>query len=363
MKHIHATRCAPGLAWLAALLLATHAWAADEPIRWGSSLLNQDADWYNSAEARAVADSVIQYQSPQGGWPKNTDLAKPPRLSSGTAQIDKGLINTLDNGATTKPLRFLARVTHATNQATYRESFLRGIDYLLQAQYPNGGWPQFWPLKKGYSTHITYNDGAMINAMTVLRDTAEGKPPYTFIDEQRREKAAAAVERGVACILNTQIRQDGKPTGWCAQHNPRTLEPAWARSYEPPSIAGGATPDIVDFLMSIEEPSDDVVASIQGAVKWLESVQITGVRLERVRNDDGTADRRLVADPDAEPLWARFYELKTNRPLYVDRDSVFRYKYSELSHERRNGYGYLGTWPAALLNSDYPRWRKKHDLD
>ncbi len=115
--------------------------------------------------------------------------------------------------------------------------------------------------------------------------------------------------------------------------------------------------------MSIESPTDEVIASIEGAVEWLRSVQMKGLRVEQVKNDDGRRDRVLISDPDAPPHWARFYELKTNRPLYLDRDSVFRYDFSEISYERRSGYSYHGTWAGSLLEKDYPRWRKRNGRD
>lgn len=115
--------------------------------------------------------------------------------------------------------------------------------------------------------------------------------------------------------------------------------------------------------MSIEEPSPEVVAAIEGAVRWLRSVAMSGVRVKRIPNPDGRTDRILVADPDAPPLWARFYELGTNRPLYLDRDSVYRYDFSEIGYERRSGYSYHGGWAASLLDEDYPRWQAKHNAD
>ena len=347
---------------LVGLLAATQGSVALGAIRWGETVLRQKSQWYNSAEARSVADSVIQYQSPQGGWPKSTDLAKPPRRPEDIPPPGRGRANSLDNEATTLPMAFLGRVAHATGESKYRDSFLSGVDYLLAAQYPNGGWPQFWPLRKGYYSRITYNDGAMIRAMTILRDVAGGKPPYDFVDAPRREKVARAVARGIDCILKTQIKQDGKLTAWCAQHDEKTLDPAWARAYEPPSLSGGESVGIVRFLMSIEEPTPEVVAAIEGAVAWFRSAAMKGVRHERVRGEDGRSERRLVPDPDAGLLWARFYELGTNRPLYVDRDSVFRYDYAEISYERRSGYSYHGTWAASLIATEYPAWRQKHKL-
>lgn len=344
---------------LALLLIGGHR-AACGQVRFSRNLLKRDADWFHSDQAKAIADSVIQYQSPQGGWPKSTNLAKPPRSPDDIPPLGRGRANSLDNDATTVPMQFLARVAHATREAKYRDSFLRGVDYLLSAQYPNGGWPQFWPLRKGYHSHITYNDGAMIRAMEVLHAVAQGEAPYDFVDSEHREQAAQAVTRGVDCILKTQIKQAGRRTAWCAQHDENTLAPAWARAYEPPSLSGGETVGIVRFLMSIDAPSEDVVAAIEGSVAWLRSVQMKGLRVGLSRGADGRRERKLVSDPDAPPLWARFYELETNRPLYLDRDSVFRYDYSEISYERRSGYSYHGAWARPLLEKGYPRWREKN---
>jgi len=202
----------------------------------------------------------------------------------------------------------------------------------------------------------------MIRAMTILRNVAGGQPPYDFIDAPRRGRAADAVARGSNCILKTQIKQDGKRTAWCAQYDEKTLEPAWARAYEPPSLSGAESVGIVRFLMSIEEPTSEIFDAIEGAVAWFRSVTMKGVRLESNRRNDGRRERWLISDADAPPLWARFYELGTNRPLYLDRDSVFRCSFSEISYERRSGYSYHGTWAASLLVSDYPAWRRKHKL-
>jgi PelA/Pel-15E family pectate lyase len=273
-----------------------------------------------------------------------------------------GLTNTIDNDATTLPMRFLALIVRATGEARYRSAFERGLDYLLAAQYPNGGWPQFFPLRQGYYSRITYNDNAMVNVLTVLRDAAAGQPPYAFVDQARRGRAESAVARGIDIILRTQVRQAGTLTAWCAQHDEHTLEPAWARNYEPPTLSGHESVGIVRFLMGIEQPTPRIVAAVQGAADWLKAVAISGLRLEEFTAADGGRDRRVVADPTAPLLWARFYELGTNRPVFTGRDKVIRYALSEIEHERRNGYAYYGTWPATLLDDEYPRWRAKHKL-
>tara|TARA_R110002167_G_scaffold298115_1_gene502429 strand:- start:396 stop:1163 length:768 start_codon:yes stop_codon:yes gene_type:complete len=250
-------------------------------------------------------------------------------------------------------------MAHATDEFAYRAAFARGLDYLFSAQYTNGGWPQFWPLRGGYYDHITYNDGAMMRVMNLLRDVATGQVPYGFVDDQRRAQAAEAVQRGLDCILKTQIVQDGQLTAWCAQHDETTLAPAWARKYEPPSLSGEESVDVVVFLMSIENPAPEVVAAVEGAVAWLRAVTLTGQRVDAKKGPDGRLEKFLVPDANAPALWARFYELGTNRPLYLDRDSVFHYVFSEVGYERRSGYSYHGTWPVELLERDFPAWRAR----
>lgn len=330
-------------------------------IRWGADVLRQKPEWYASAAAHAIADSVIQYQSPDGGWPKNTDLGVPPPSAESRAGGGADVTSsTIDNSGTTMPMQFLALVVHATGEARYRASFVRGVDYLLAAQYPNGGWPQFFPLRHGYYTRITFNDNAMVNVLTLLRDAAAGKAPYGFVDETRRRKAGAAVSRGIDIILKTQVKQDGKLTAWCAQHDEKTLAPAWGRAYEPPSLSGSESVGIVRFLMEIERPTAEIIAAIEGAAAWLRSVAIRGLRFESFTGADGQRDRRVVPDRSAGLLWARFYELGSNRPIFLGRDSVVRYALNEIERERRSGYAYYGQWAASLLDTDFPRWRERH---
>lgn len=334
--------------------------AADTaPLKWNLGLLKQKPAWYASDEAREAADNVLRYQSSVGAWPKNTDLLAPATPEALAVVEEGGKANTIDNQATTGPIRFLALVFAATNEAGYRTSAERGIDYLLASQYANGGFPQFFPLRKGYYAHITYNDGAMINALTLLRDIAREREPFGFVDADRRARAADAVARGLDCILKTQIAQDGKLTAWCAQHDEVTLSPAWARAYEPPSLSGAESVGIVRFLMAIDQPSREIVASIEGAVAWFRTVAIQGQRVDLIERPGSRPDRQLVADPAAPPLWARFYELGTNRPLYMDRDSQPVYDFAQIDYERRAGYAYHTDAPADLLERDYPAWKNR----
>jgi PelA/Pel-15E family pectate lyase len=267
----------------------------------------------------------------------------------------------IDNGATFTQLTYLARVYDASKEARFRTAFLKGVDFLLAAQYANGGWPQFFPLRKGYYTHITFNDNAMIGVMTLLRDISRGGTPYTFVNELRREKAGNAVEKGIDCILKCQVIVNGKPTVWCAQHDERTFAPASARAYELVSLSGSESVGITRFLMGIDAPPPAVVRSVEGAVAWFETARLKGIRVEEQpdpKAPQGT-NRVVVSDSAAPPLWARVYEIGTNLPMFCDRDGVVRRKLSEIGYERRNGYAWLGVWPQNLLEKEYPAWRKK----
>lgn len=349
-----------GILFSALTLQAQRTNAAAKRVGWGDFYLRQKPEWYATAEARRIADSLLQHQSPVGGWPKSVDFTAAPTPQSLADAVSGERANSLDNDATTLPMQFLARALRATSDDRYRESFVRGVDYLLAAQYPNGGWPQFFPLREGYYSHITYNDGAMIHALTLLRDVAAGRPPYDFVDADRRAKATAAVARGIDCILRTQIKQDGKLTVWCAQHDEKTLAPAWARNYEVPSLSGEESVGIVRFLMEIPQPTPEIIAAVEGAVAWLNSVTITGLRYERSMQADGKKDSWVKPDPTAGPLWARFYELGSNRPIFTGRDKVVRYSLSEIERERRGGYEFYGDWAESLLARDYPRWAAGH---
>ena len=118
----------------------------------------------------------------------------------------------------------------------------------------------------------------MIGVMKLLRDVAATKTQYAFVDETRRAKAASAVERGIECILKTQVIVDGRRTVWSAQHDEATFAPAPARTFELASLSGGESVEIVRFLMSIKEPSPAVVDAVESAVKWFEQAELKRIK-------------------------------------------------------------------------------------
>jgi PelA/Pel-15E family pectate lyase len=336
-----------------------------ELVAWGNAMRQKPA-WYGSPEALRIADNLLLYQHDNGGWEKNIDMALPlgSRELKTVADEKKEAHTTIDNDATYTQMNFLARVYTATGRATYKEAFEKGFAYLLAAQYPNGGWPQFYPLRHGYWDHITYNDDAMTGVLETLRAIERKATDYAFMSDADRAKARAAIAKGIECILKTQVVIDGKPTVWCAQHDEKTLAPAQARKYELVSLSGSESVGVLRFLMEVEHPSPEVIRAIEGAVAWFQAVKITGIRVERkpVPGSPKGYDSVVVADPNSPPLWARFYEIGANRPIFSGRDSVKKYSLAEIEYERRNGYRWYVDRPAKLLASDYPRWLAANHL-
>lgn len=321
-----------------------------------ANYLKKDDAWFSKEEARTIAQTLLTYQSESGGWPKNTNTAQKPYRGK-----KEDLEPTFDNGATTDELRFLARIYRQTKDKQYAEAFAKGLNYILEAQYENGGWPQFHPPGKKYHRYITFNDGAMVRLMEFVREVSRD-PLYEFVPAAQRTQCMQAFERGVACILRCQITIDGKLTIWCAQHDEIDFRPQLARAYELPSLSGGESAGIIRLLMSIEKPSPEIIRSVNAAVAWYESAKLTGIRIEEVRDNKSPSgkNRVVVKDRKADPLWARFYDLKTQKPMFCDRDGIPKSDIAEIGYERRNGYAWYGNWGLKLLEKEYPQWKRKN---
>ena len=316
------------------------------------------------AEDAPVLETVLAYQRHSGGWPKNYDRKRilttneHRQLQKQRAEAD----TTIDNGATYTEIRLLAAAFDASGEPKLKFAALRGIDYLLKGQLDNGGWPQKFPGGRGYAREVTFNDNAMVGVMNLLKDIADNNVPFDFVPSSVRGRSASAVKRGISCVLKSQILVDGAPASWCAQHDRHTLAPCRGRSYELPSLSGSESVGIVRFLMRVEKPDLAVKQSIEGAVAWFKRVELTGIRVERKveESQPGGFDTVVVRDLGAPPLWARFYDWQTNKPIFAGRDGVPRASLAEIPHERRNGYSWLGPYARVLLDEDWPRWRKRN---
>ena len=322
---------------------------------WTDYAAHLDERFLKTAEAARIAQNVMDWQLDSGGWPKNVPMHD--RLSAKErravlAMKGERKLGTIDNAATFTELKFLARMYKATEGRQGTEKYLaavkKGIEFLVGMQYPNGGWPQCDPAKVGYWHQITYNDGAMVNAMNTMRDVYEGRAPFDIpLPDELRAKCRRAFDRGIDCILRTQIRQDGKLALWCQQHDRDTLAPCVGRSFELPAVCTYESADIVALLMDVDatlypaETAARIRESIEGAVAWYKAHAIRGYRVEDgFRREDGIVTSRLVRVPEAEsnPLWCRYYTLEDNRPFTGRRDGTMNFDFSELERGENMSY-------------------------
>ena len=308
----------------------------------------------------SIADKMLIYQLSNGAWPKQLiggyvvkyempiDDALMAKIK-GTTMMHA----TIDNAATTREINALIKAYQATKNKKYLLAAEKGIDYLLKAQYDNGGWPQYYPDKSSYRAEITYNDNAIVNVLNIMFDITHQTNGFDAVNQQYRAKAEVSYQKGVDCILKTQVIQHGKLSIWAAQYDQNTLKPAKARSFEPASLSTSESVNIIRFLMKIKNPSSAIRTAISQGVNWFENAKISGYKFDKLPN----GDRGLMADPTAV-IWARFYDFETNKPIFGDRDNTIKSDVAAISFERRNGYAWYGNWGVNLLTKEYPKWLK-----
>lgn len=317
-----------------------------------------------------IADKMLIAQRNIGGWSKTIDgKTQPPQYDKEWTALFEASVKdevgrndaTIDNHATNREILHLAKAYNTTQNEKYKAAAERGIAYLLKMQYKNGGFPQFYPDSSGYRKHITFNDDAMINCLKTLKAVAESKSPFEKIGDKYRKDAKKAVDCAVDVILKTQIVSRGRLTIWCAQHHYKTFQPVKARAYELPSFSGNESVKIVEFLMSLDKPSPSVKKAITSAVTFLDSIKITGVKVERIKDASQASGQDMIvkADATAPTIWARFYDLDTHKPYFCGRDGTKKASLAEIENERRVGYAWYGTWAANLLEKEFPKWQAK----
>ena len=316
----------------------------------------------------SVADNMLLYQRAVGGWPKAINLVKVD-YNKNLSEAEKAAVRagfngrdaTIDNNATTKEIRHLVTAYKQTKNKNYLEAAEKGIRFLLKMQHPSGGFPQYYPDSSLYRSQVTFNDNAMINAVNVLWDVIYRQNDMDVTDPALIELSKTAVAKAIDCILATQVVVNNVPTAWCTQYDKNTLQPARARAFELASIASAESVGIVEFLMKIEKPGKQIRDAVTNAVNWLDRSRIVGYNFVDIKDpaQPNGRDRVIVADPGSV-IWARFYDIETNRPMFVGRDGIKRWAVSEIENERRTGYAWYGTWPKKLIEKDYPQWLKKN---
>jgi PelA/Pel-15E family pectate lyase len=331
-----------------------------------------DQPSYAPSQVDEIVANILLFQRDNGGWPKDYDMLavltdeQKEAVRATASRTD----TSFDNDNIHSQVDYLTRAAllrdRAARHDTWRDACLRGFDYMLAAQLSCGGFPQRVPNSGGYAAHITFNDGVMIGILNVLQDAADGAPHWSWLDTDRRERAARAVERGIECILNCQIRVGDRLTGWCQQHDPQTFAAASARTFELASICPQETTEIARFLMRVENPDSQIRAAVESAATWLRDVKLSGIRVEKVaatpvefEKHRADFDMVVVDDKAAPAIWARHYEIDSDRPIFAGRDAVKRYSLAEIERERRTGTPWYGVWPRKMVDEEYPAWRAR----
>ena len=319
----------PAVPDTAPVVLTASAAADDYP--WSDYLKKSD-DWFGSSEAIGVANDCIRYQiQNEGGW----------RKGMATEQTGDWAHSTVDNDATTSQIRILMRVYKKTGQQQYFDCAMRGVECLFKLQYDNGGYMQVLNTPGTYHAHITLNDGAYVHVMEIMKEMSAKSGDFTAVSDSYAQRAKQSLEKAVDCLLKMQITVNGVKTAWCQQHDEYTLAPAPARAYELPSVCTSESAGVITFLYKYAQETGrgDVAAAVNAAIEWFKKVALYNI--EWVSQGD---DKVVVQKQGAGPIWARFYDLDRQIPLFSDRDSSVHYNVSEISQERRTGYAWYGNW-------------------
>lgn len=315
---------------------------------------------YTADDFEDIADNLLAYQNPDGGWPKNVDwLAILPTDSVKNALKEKYKRSTLDNRNTFPQIIYLADVYRRTKTEKYKTGVLKGLNYLLGTQKANGGW-RGWDVDA-----ITFNDEVTTGALELFLLIKQGDRRFEWLSKEDRERIEEALQRGIELILKCQVIQDGVKTAWGQQHDNETFVPVKARSYELEGLTANESCSILQLLMSIEQPTDEIIESVKSAIVWLEKVKINGLRIERVPipedkiiNHEYPYENVAVADSTAKPIWARYYEVADNTPFLCRRDGRKVWQLADVDPERRVGYEWYGYWPEKVFEK-YPAWLER----
>jgi len=377
----------------------------------------QREEWYGSPLSIQIANNLTMLQRHDGGWPRGIGQGgsaphNPADIASITQeQLDQAFLSVNANdayfgrGITANETRFMLRMYHATRIPQFRESGLRGLDAILRTQFTEGGaaggWPYYVTQRTAHRGGASFNDDSMTAIMELLFDISNGEFP--LLGHDLIAQSTTAFDKGLDAILNLQIRSsafaDGieRPTAWAQHYYQMSGLPMWAREFEPPAISTNEAVDIMIFLMELPNPCQRVIDAVNYAMYFLNYVEIHGYRHYIGPSPIDPAwgnNRGLFEHPYAGNLWARFVCVETFNPLFVDRlnpgwrtgevtDAEGRHgvrmpypggilrniyredgtldlmaSYQNLSHERRNGYGYLGDWPR-ILTGMHNSWLRR----
>ena len=319
-----------------------------------NNINNRPEAWYGSPNSITIATNFVYMQRANGGWPRGIGqinaLPHQPDIGGMAPDVVQMISLGFNNedsyfgrGITTNETRFLLRMYEATGIERFLESGLRGFDTIISTQDPIGGWP--YQISGGsYHRALSISDNAISNLLWLMMDIETDNLFADTLGVARVSQAIHSLDLGMDWILNTQVRSAGfadgveRLTAWpMAVYQSGvenftlvpgatpgiTGEPAWQREFEPMSINGNESVDIIRFLMSIPNPSEEVIEAIHAAVYFFNYIRIDGYRLNHATGLDPLLGRNLVPEEGARPLWPRFIDLENFEPLFYDRTGPF----------------------------------------
>jgi PelA/Pel-15E family pectate lyase len=315
---------------------------------------------------RRLADNMLTWQLPHGGFYKNGVAAyaaawngSAPR--SGWTGANGVELGTIDNDATVTEIMFLADVYKRSGGATYRDGARRALDFILTMQLASGGFPQVYPARANvaYSNYVTFNDDAMARALVLLLQVNHQVPPLDgdLFTADERTRAATAITKGVAYIVAAQIVQSNVKTVWCAQHDPTTYEPLGARSYELASKSGKESVGVIGFLMT-QPQTPEVAAAVHAAIAWFKSDAVQKKDTAYVSRPSSSTDDNYnpIQARSGSTMWCRFYEVAQDRCFFSGRlptdnppGNGKQYDIMAIEPERRYGYEWGGAYGTRLF--------------
>jgi PelA/Pel-15E family pectate lyase len=260
--------------------------------------------------ARAAGEALIYGQLKSGGWQNCIDFDRAGRVNFYRNGKGGGANNsTLDDGISQSAIQFMARLDEALEfkDAAVHESVQIALAALLNAQFANGAFPQVWTgpvpsvsvIKPSFPEYDWKMEGKVKDYwnMYTLNDGLAGTVSDTLLavaDVYKDSRYREALKRLGDFLILAQMPE--RQPAWAQQYS-REMQPIWARRFEPPAITGGESQDVLETLLKIYR--------VTGDKKYLEPIPSALAYLKKSRLADG----RL----------ARYYELQTNRPLYMTR--------------------------------------------
>lgn len=272
----------------------------------------------------SVADLIVALQNEDGGFQVLPDNYEMSQKETGLGSMKD--VSSVYNGATTAELKYLAKYITANKpeDSKYQDAFVKGIKYLLTTQRDNGGWSMNPGSESGFNANIEVGNKAMTEVLTLLSDIAIlNNQDYVFARKAMNvDEIKSAVEKGNDFIVKSQISNNNKKSGWATQYD-KFGNVTMGHTYERESVSSYTTKDVIDYLMTIHNPSQDIKDAVESAYSWLKDVKIAD-KEQKVVKDTSMNNGFDVYLVDGSGTWASnyVYDKATDsyRPLYSDVD-------------------------------------------